>query len=69
VKVLRIGKIAMFYKMHDGQFGVLQRNGEQWQQQTLEDSESITQLEQLFGSFIKNIRNGEFSLPNFLPRS
>lgn len=69
VKVLRIGKIAMFYKTHDGQFGVLQRNGEQWQQQTLEDSESIAQLEQLFDSFTKNIRNGEFTTPNFLPRS
>ena len=69
VKVLRIGKIAMFYKTQDGQFGLLQKNGNQWQRQSVDDGESIAQLEQLFDSFAKNIRNGQYTVPNFLPRS
>jgi hypothetical protein len=69
VKVLRIGKIAMFYKTNDDHFGVIQKQGDQWQQQSFDDSESIAQLEQLFDSFSKNIRNGQYTTPNFLPRS
>jgi len=69
VKVLRIGKIAMFYKTSDGQFGVTKKRGDEWQQQVFYDSENIAQLEQLFDSFSKNIRNGQFNTPNFLPRS
>jgi len=69
VKVLRIGKIAMFYKTSDGHFGVTKRHGDQWQQQVFDDAENIAQLEQLFDSFSKNIRNGQFNTPNFLPRS
>jgi hypothetical protein len=68
-KVLRIGKIALFYKTRDGQFGVFKRNGEQWERRSINDGESITQLEQLFDSFAKNIRDGQFTTPNFLPRS
>ena len=69
VKVLRIGKIAMFHKTHDGRYGVTKKMGGQWQQQTLDDSDSAQQLEQLFDSFGKNIRNGQYTTPNFLPKS
>ena len=69
VKVLRIGKMAMFYKTHDGRYGVTKKMGGQWQQQSLNDSDSAQQLEQLFDSFGKNIRNGQFTIPNFLPKS
>lgn len=69
VKVLRIGKLAMFYKTQDGQYGVTKKQGSEWQQQTLVDSESTAQLEHLFDSFSKNIRNGQFAIPNFLPKS
>lgn len=69
VKVLRIGKIAMFHKTHDGRYGVTKKTAGQWQQQTLDDSDSAQQLEQLFDSFGKNIRNGQFTTPNFLPKS
>lgn len=69
VKVLRIGKIAMFYKTQDEQFGIVQKHGAKWQQQTLVEQDNIAQLEQLFDSFSKNIRNGQFQTPNFLPRS
>lgn len=69
VKVLRVGKVAMFYKAPDNQYGLIQRQGKQWKQQALEDDASIVQLEQLFDSFSKNIRSGQFTTPNFLPRS
>jgi len=69
VKVLRIGKIAMFYKTQDGRYGVTKKQGSAWQQQMLDDSDNIAQLEYLFDSFSKNIRNGQFSIPNFLPKS
>ena len=68
VKVLRIGKIAMFYKTHEGEFGVMKKIAEQWQQEMLDDKNSVAQLDQLFDSFSKNIRNGQFYTPNFLPR-
>ena len=69
VKVLRIGKIAMFYKTNDNHFGVVQKQGEQWRQHPFTDSDSVAQLEQLFTSFSKNIRNGQYVTPNFLPGS
>jgi len=69
VKVLRIGKIAMFYKTTDSEFGVTKFDKGEWQQTSLDDADSIDQLERLFDSFNKNIRNGQFVMPNFLPRS
>jgi len=69
VKVLRIGKIAMFYKTQDGRYGVTKRRGDLWQQQMIEGSEDVAQMEYLFSSFSKNIRNGQFAIPNFLPKS
>ncbi|MDH3327145.1 MAG: DUF3450 domain-containing protein [Gammaproteobacteria bacterium] len=69
VKVLRIGKVAMFYKTQDGQYGVTKKQGSIWQQEIITDSDSTAQLEYLFDSFSKNIRNGQFSIPNFLPKS
>ena len=69
VKVLRLGKVAMFYKTNEGGFGVMQKKGSLWQQQALHEKKSVAQLELLFDSFGKNIRNGQFTTPNFLPRS
>lgn len=69
VKVLRFGKIAMFFKTSEGKFGVTKNVGNKWQQEILEAPESTTQLEHLFDSYAKNIRNGQFEVPNFLPKS
>ena len=67
VKVLRIGKIAMFYKTQDGKYGVTKRRESGWQQKVITNTEDVAKLEHLFDSFTKNIRNGQFSLPNFFP--
>lgn len=69
VKVLRIGKVGMFYKTQDNHFGVVRKQADQWQQQVLNDADSKTYLGRLFDSFTKNIRNGQFRLPNFLPKT
>jgi len=69
VKVLRIGKIAMFYKTSDDHFGLIQRRGDSWKQVAMSDDDNVAQLQSLFDSFSKNIRNGQFTTPNFLPRS
>lgn len=69
VKVLRIGKLAMFYKTQDDRFGLVRKEGDQWRQQAFDDATNTAKLEQLFDSFNKNVRNGQFSIPNFLPKS
>ncbi len=68
VKVLRIGKLAMFYKTQDNQYGLMQRVDGQWQQHSLDGKEAGSQLDYLFDSFNKNIRNGLFKVPNYLPQ-
>jgi len=69
VKVLRIGKIALFYKTQEGKYGVTKKQGSSWQQQKIDNSQNTAQLQFLFDSFSKNIRNGQFAIPNFLPKS
>lgn len=69
VKVLRIGKVAMFYKGSDDNYGVIRKQGGQWVRQTIADQEEVAELDQLFDAFAKNIHNGQFTIPNFLPRS
>ncbi len=68
VKVLRIGKLAMFFKTQDNQYGLMQKVGGEWQQQSLDGKEANGQLDYLFDSFNKNIRNGLFKVPNYLPQ-
>jgi hypothetical protein len=46
----------------------MQRVGGEWQQQSLDDEEAGGQLDRLFDSFNKNIRNGLFQVPNYLPQ-
>jgi hypothetical protein len=69
VKVLRIGKVAMFYKTSNGRYGITKKEKGKWQQELFNDAETVAHLERLFDSFNKNIRNGQFVMPNFLPRS
>lgn len=67
VKVLRLGKIAMFFKTPDEQYGVVRRQSNQWHQTNVEGEENRRQVDVLFDSYAKNIRNGLFTVPNFLP--
>jgi hypothetical protein len=58
----------MFYRTQDNQYGLLQRVSGKWQQQSLDGEEAGSQLDYLFDSFNKNIRNGLFKVPNYLPQ-
>jgi hypothetical protein len=69
VKVLRLGKVAMFFKTSDKDYGLLRRDQGSWVQESVTSSEHVRQLDNLFDSFNKNIRNGLFSVPNILPNS
>lgn len=68
VKVLRIGKLALFYRTQDSRYGLVQRVGGKWQQRPLGGKDANSQLDSLFDSFNKNIRNGLFKVPNYLPQ-
>lgn len=69
VKVLRIGKIAMLYKTPDEGYGVFRKQENKWVQVAIEGGDNTRQLDYLFDSFNKNIRNGLFTIPNILPNS
>ena len=69
VKVLRIGKIAMFYKTSDDHFGVVAKEGGAWTQRPIEEPKNVAQLGKFFDSFNRNIHNGQFTMPNFLPKN
>ncbi len=68
VKVLRVGKVAMFYRSSEGDFGVLRKKQGQWQKEEIKGAENIARLEDLFDSFTKNLRNGMFAIPNIIPQ-
>jgi hypothetical protein len=69
VKVVRLGKIAMFFKSSDSEYGVLKQEQGEWIKQPVSESAQIRQLDDLFDAFNKNIRNGLFTVPNILPNS
>ncbi len=68
VKVLRIGKIAMFYKASDDHYGVMKMKMGKWKQEILDDKADTARLNKLFDSYNKNIQNGQFVVPNILPK-
>ncbi|MFT5719488.1 MAG: hypothetical protein ACI9T7_003703 [Oleiphilaceae bacterium] len=69
VKVLRLGKIAMFYQTSNASYGVVRQHQGVWKQDKVLGDDNTRQLDYLFDSFNKNIRNGLFTVPNFLPNN
>ena len=69
VKVLRLGKVAMFYQTSDEHYGVVRQHQGAWQQDKVQGDDNTRQLDYLFDAFNKNIRNGLFTVPNFLPNN
>lgn len=67
VKVLRLGKLASFYRANDGEYGVIRHGAEGWTNEALTQSSDQRLLDDLFESFNRNIREGVFTVPNFLP--
>jgi len=68
VKVLKIGKIAIFFK--DGEkYGLIKKENSSWVQSMITTAEDLKSTAKLFDSFTKNIRTGKFSIKNIIPKS
>lgn len=66
--VLKIGKIAMFFKSKDdATYGAIRRVGNEWKQVMIDDQEKTKMIEELFTSYQKQIRTAQFTIPNILP--
>ncbi|MEO0335293.1 MAG: DUF3450 family protein [Pseudomonadota bacterium] len=66
VEVAKLGSVFLFYKTTDGQYGTLKREDDQWLFQRLVSSSDEAKVALLFESLKKQIRTGQFSLPNQL---
>ncbi len=64
--VIRLGMMALFYRLADGQVGMAQKKQGSWVFIELKSGESKEQIETLFTSFKKQIRSGYFEIPNIL---
>ncbi|MEA3513631.1 MAG: DUF3450 family protein [Campylobacterota bacterium] len=67
VKVLKIGKIALFFKTTDEKYGMISKQNGKWEQQSINKEEDIANLAHLYDSFSKQIRTGKFTIKNILP--
>lgn len=69
-RVLRLGKLAMFYTLPDGGYGLVRKDAGSagWQHQSVTGKDDIALVNQLFDAYAKNIRTGLFVVPNPLPR-
>jgi hypothetical protein len=63
VEVAHLGFVALYFKTGTGQFGVAEREGEAWRWRVLDDRAARTELDDLFGSLRKGVREGWFPLP------
>lgn len=68
VKVLKIGKIAIFFK--DGEkYGLIKKQNGSWSQEIITTPEDIENVAKLYDSFSKQIRTGKFTIKNIVPKS
>ena len=64
VSVAKIGSVFLYFMSADDRVGYAQRSGEQWAFVEVGDRQSRQQIQQLFDSLKKQIRQGYFKLPN-----
>lgn len=69
-RVLRLGKVAMFYTLEEGKYGLVRQElvSGSWQHEEISAADDVALLDQLFDAYAKNIRTGLFVVPNLLPR-
>lgn len=69
-RVLRLGKIAMFYTLEEGKYGLVRQElvSGSWQHEEITAGDDVALLDSLFDAYAKNIRTGLFVVPNPLPR-
>jgi len=72
VDVARVGMMMLYYRDGAGNVGMAKKQGtdnEKWRFVSLNGKAQIHQIHSLFDSFQKQVRFGEFSLPNALSSS
>ena len=63
VEVAHIGFVTMYFKTEDGGFGVAEPGSDGWTFRLIEDRAERAQLDDLFSSLRRGVREGWFSLP------
>ena len=66
VDVARVGMLMLYYRDGSNNVGMANRAGETWKFSTLKVESQVHQINHLFDAFQKQIRFGEFVLPNGL---
>jgi hypothetical protein len=66
VDVAKVGSMMLFFKAQDGRRGYARREGASWTFVQTQDAGEIAQIDRLFDSLGKQIRQGWFELPNTL---
>jgi len=66
VKVLKLGKIAIFFK--DGeQYGLIKKQNNRWTQEMITKPAELQDTAKLYDTFSKQIRTGKFTMTNIIP--
>ena len=63
VDIAKLGSVMMFFKTRDDRYGKAIRSSNNWQFVLVDDTEQVQQIETLFDSLKKQIRQGYFTLP------
>ena len=64
--IARIGSMMMFFKLDDQRYGFFKKNGAGWSAQMAANDQASKQIADLFDALQKQIRSGNFTLPNTL---
>lgn len=65
-EVAKIGNVMLFWRTRDGRFGEARRAGRDWEFVEVTDQPALGQIDALFDSLDKQIRQGYFELPGAL---
>lgn len=64
--VAKVGMMLLYFKLDDERYGVMRESGEGWRATVVDGDPAKRQIAQLFDAFRKQIRTGQFTLPNAL---
>jgi len=67
VDVAKLGSVMLFFRTREERYGRAVAGADGWRWEVLEGSDQRQQIKQLFDSLRKQIRQGEFELPNPIP--
>ena len=68
-EVAKLGNLLLFFKTQDGSYGYAKRKESGWSFERLHSKQAEQQLALLFESLQKQIRTGQFQIPNTLKES